>query len=240
VDQREFSNLFKVGEVIDSGGSPDRINAARIKILTIEKNFVRYQSVKNKMAHKFRYSYIDIVLEGFDKINPNSIQPSIQQVFRDAGQKKNYSTENYVYGFAREIRKRQELNQRSAFLSSGEAESIDVESSSQLYTEGTRIRITVEAIERSSKARAACLSHRGSACLACGLSFGQVYGAIGEGFIHVHHLQPVASRKSVYEIDPKEDLVPVCPNCHAMLHQRVPPFDVTELKEILRSMADNV
>jgi len=31
-------------------------------------------------------------------------------------------------------------------------------------------------------------------------------------------------------VDPREDLVPVCPNCHAMLHRVKPPMDVEDLK----------
>jgi hypothetical protein len=101
-----FAELFTVGEVIDSGSSPEFANHARLQILSIEEDFVRYKSLKSKTKDHFRYSYIDVVLEGFDRIDPNSIQPSIQQVFLDAGLKKNYSTENYVYGFAKEIRRR--------------------------------------------------------------------------------------------------------------------------------------
>ena len=35
--------------------------------------------------------------------------------------------------------------------------------------------------------------------------------------------------KDGYDVDPINDLMPVCPNCHAMLHRRTPPFSVEEL-----------
>jgi len=35
-----FSSLFKVGEIIDSGGPSERVNAARLEIMAIEENFV--------------------------------------------------------------------------------------------------------------------------------------------------------------------------------------------------------
>ena len=41
---------------------------------------------------------------------------------------------------------------------------------------------------------------------------------MGEGFIHVHHIKPIAEIGTSYVINPATDLVPVCPNCHAMLH----------------------
>ena len=35
-----------------------------------------------------------------------------------------------------------------------------------------------------------------------------------------------------YELNPTKDLIPVCPNCHAMLHRKDPPYDVNDLKEL--------
>jgi hypothetical protein len=35
------------------------------------------------------------------------------------------------------------------------------------------------------------------------------------------------------------DLVPVCPNCHAMLHTRNPPMDFEELRDLVRSSASS-
>ncbi|WP_444659086.1 hypothetical protein ACRQV7_00760 [Caproiciproducens sp. R2] len=34
-----------------------------------------------------------------------------------------------------------------------------------------------------------------------------------------------------YIVDPIEDLEPVCPNCHAMLHRTAPPLSIEELKK---------
>ena len=36
-----------------------------------------------------------------------------------------------------------------------------------------------------------------------------------------------------YLVYPKTDLVPVCPNCHSMLHKRKPAYSVQELKNII-------
>ncbi len=42
------------------------------------------------------------------------------------------------------------------------------------------------------------------------------------------------SRRASNPVNPKTDLVPVCPNCHAMLHRRDPPYDVEQLRGMLR------
>jgi hypothetical protein len=104
-----FSSLFKVGEIINSGGPADRANAARLEILAIEDDFIEYQSVRSSSRNKFPYSYINVVLKGFDRIDPKSIQRSIQPVFLDAGLEENLWTENYAYGIAKEIRRRLQL-----------------------------------------------------------------------------------------------------------------------------------
>jgi Predicted restriction endonuclease len=64
----------------------------------------------------------------------------------------------------------------------------------------------------------------------CGFDFEKRYGAIGVGFIHVHHLVDIASIGGRYQVDPVRDLRPVCPNCHAMLHREKPALSIQELK----------
>jgi len=44
---------------------------------------------------------------------------------------------------------------------------------------------------------------------------------VGKDFIHVHHLVPLHTIDANYKIDPIDDLIPVCPNCDAMLHRKV-------------------
>ncbi len=99
-------------------------------------------------------------------------------------------------------------------------------------TEGTKKQITVNAYERNSQARQKCIEHYGSKCTICSFDFEKTYGEIGHNFIHVHHLKPLSEIDEKYEIDPIKDLRPVCPNCHAMLHKRKPPYSIDELKDI--------
>lgn len=99
--------------------------------------------------------------------------------------------------------------------------------------EGSKISQVVLRYERSPMNRAACLQFHGTACTVCGLDFGSKYGEIGFGFIHVHHKVPLALMGGEYALNPRTDLVPVCPNCHAMLHRREPPLSVEELRSIV-------
>lgn len=103
------------------------------------------------------------------------------------------------------------------------------------YTEGAVIQIIVNRYERDKGARKACLEHYGYNCSACGVSLESVYGEIAKGFIHVHHVNPISDIKKEYKLDPVEDLRPVCPNCHSILHLKSPPMSITDLQIILGS-----
>lgn len=87
--------------------------------------------------------------------------------------------------------------------------------------------------ERDPALRAACLALQGTTCRVCGMSFELVYGADAAGFIHVHHLEPLGAVGEAHVVDPSVDLIPVCPNCHSVIHLRNPPFTPDEVKAML-------
>jgi 5-methylcytosine-specific restriction enzyme A len=104
--------------------------------------------------------------------------------------------------------------------------------------EGAVTRISVNRYERSRYNRTLCINFHGCSCKVCGMNFEKLYGSIGTGFIHVHHIVPVSKVGADYVINPIKDLIPVCPNCHAMLHKVDPPFTIEKLKAMLK-VSDN-
>jgi len=96
--------------------------------------------------------------------------------------------------------------------------------------EGAKMRIEVNRYERSKLNRAMCISIHGSRCAACGLDLATMYGELGDSYIHVHHLIPVSRIGEGYAPNPATDLVPLCPNCHAMVHRKDPPLSPEELR----------
>lgn len=102
------------------------------------------------------------------------------------------------------------------------------------YAEGATKQVSVNAYERSIKARLECISHYGFSCYVCGFDFSNVYGCeLGSGFIHVHHLVDISSIRKEYIVNPIQDLRPLCPNCHAMIHKKKPAMHPDELKKII-------
>jgi 5-methylcytosine-specific restriction protein A len=109
------------------------------------------------------------------------------------------------------------------------------ERASGSFVEGAVSRVCVNAYERNSSARRVCLAEYGTDCVVCGFNFGQFYGPMGEGFIHVHHLRDLATIGREYQVNPVVDLRPVCPNCHAMLHTRTPALSIEELRQVVEA-----
>lgn len=107
------------------------------------------------------------------------------------------------------------------------------------YIEGAAVKITVNRYERDRQARSKCIAHYGYECQACGIKLSQVYGSVAEQLIHVHHVTPISSVGTAYELDPIQDLRPLCPNCHAVAHLRKVPYSIEELQRMLSEHKGN-
>lgn len=99
--------------------------------------------------------------------------------------------------------------------------------------EGTPYEVQSIRYERNPINRELCLAHKGYTCSVCGFNFLETYGEIGKDYIEVHHTTMVSEMGKDYHFDVDKDLVPVCSNCHSMLHRRRPPYTVKELQRIL-------
>ena len=74
--------------------------------------------------------------------------------------------------------------------------------------------------------------------MVCDFDFEEAYGELGEGFIEVHHTKPLYSLEEEIIINPKEDLVCLCSNCHRMIHRkRDKILSVDELKDIMENQS---
>ena len=110
----------------------------------------------------------------------------------------------------------------------------------QSFPEGAKQTVQVNRYERNPEARAKCIEIHKARCKICEMSFAETYGTFAKDFIHVHHITPLHQISESYEVNPETDLIPVCPNCHAMLHRQENgiPMTVERLKllyEVSRS-----
>lgn len=99
--------------------------------------------------------------------------------------------------------------------------------------EGDKYEVILTRYERDPYLRAACIRLMGSSCKICGFDFGQAYGPLGEHYCQVHHIVPLSEVGRGHKVDPQQDLLPVCANCHAMLHRSHPAIKPSELRNRL-------
>lgn len=100
-----------------------------------------------------------------------------------------------------------------------------------------KLTMVVNRYERDPQKRLECIEHYGYECQICGFSFEKAYGNLGKDFCHVHHIEPLGEVGGENKnLDPIKDLLPVCANCHEMLHRRKvalkPEELITQLKLI--------
>lgn len=105
--------------------------------------------------------------------------------------------------------------------------------------EGAKKTITINAYERNRQARQQCIDYYKKKnngvlkCEICGFDFSKVYGEEFGYCINVHHIVELSEIGQEYKVNPEEDLLPVCPNCHMILHSRRPAYTPDEVKTIL-------
>lgn len=88
------------------------------------------------------------------------------------------------------------------------------------FQEGERRLFLVNSSSRSRQAREECLRSKGYVCTICKKKVAEIYGEDFRQVIEVHHLQPISERNGIYNINPVQDLIPVCPTCHRVLHTK--------------------
>ena len=117
----------------------------------------------------------------------------------------------------------------------------------ELISEGGRKFEVTKSYERSQRLRNAAIehfSHNGIiVCDCCGFEFNSFYGEnFGKSCIEIHHLKPIfqyASMSLVQTIDSAlRNLLPVCPNCHRVIHKNNITADMIPLlKQEIRNCA---
>ncbi len=110
----------------------------------------------------------------------------------------------------------------------------DQDNTELVVMEGGKKTVKLNHYERNPKNRKRCIEKYGYKCAVCNFDFYETYGEIGKNFIHIHHLKPLADLGGEKEVS-IDDLRPVCPNCHAMLHRKNKGvYSISELKRKIR------
>ena len=106
-------------------------------------------------------------------------------------------------------------------------------------TEGQELEILTKKRERSRNNRLLALRIHGHICFTCGLNPKEKFG---EQFdvIEIHHVEPLSELSVARVYDPHTDLIPLCPNCHRLIHTRMPAYTPDELKIKIQESHDQI
>jgi predicted HNH restriction endonuclease len=105
---------------------------------------------------------------------------------------------------------------------------LDVDKS---FAEGSRKKVLVNSYERNPDLRKTSIALYGTICKICDFNFAEHYGPRGIGFIELHHIVPL-SELGHEHIANAEDLLPVCSNCHSMIHRSKPFLTIAEMQDL--------
>jgi hypothetical protein len=128
----------------------------------------------------------------------------------------------------------EDSEQIDAIIAESDALYSDVEADGDGYIEGSVKSVYVNAYERSAAARKAAIEEHKPICSVCGCDFGKLYGPTMAGFIHIHHIRPLNEIEEAYRVNPKKDLIPVCPNCHAVIHSQRKALTVAQVRSMYK------
>jgi len=86
---------------------------------------------------------------------------------------------------------------------------------------------------REAKSQWAETSKGNIKCGVCDFSFSDFYGDLGKSYIEAHHSLPLSTltKETVMKIS---DLVPVCSNCHSMLHRNTKTLTIEHLRKVIK------
>jgi len=111
----------------------------------------------------------------------------------------------------------------------------DLDIEPEEFVEGLSELVKVNRYERDPRVRRECIAHFGPVCQICGFDFAERYGDLGRNFIEVHHIVPLSSGAGVeIVVDPTVDVVPICSNCHSMIHRGGHTRSLDDVRRALR------
>jgi predicted HNH restriction endonuclease len=193
----------------------------------IKQGIVEHSS-KKQLLTPAKIKGIQLLLEQFTLINPTDVTMVHFKPDRHGQELWEKETVNSLDSLIKE--------ERFRILDLIVKHDIDAEESQDdsYYRDGKIIQYFGTRYERNPVNRARAIEIHGTSCKACGFNFKEVYGERGKDFIEIHHLKPLFTLGKESDIDPAIDLIPVCSNCHRMIHRKKDDvLDIGELKEIL-------
>ena len=89
-------------------------------------------------------------------------------------------------------------------------------------------------LDYKTRLKKECIEYYGAICDICGFDFGYTYGEAYEECIEIHNIHGV-EEEVTEDTHPTQDLIPVCCNCHKVIHSQNPPISVERMRKIVKA-----
>jgi 5-methylcytosine-specific restriction enzyme A len=100
--------------------------------------------------------------------------------------------------------------------------------------EGARNYYFLSRYERNPRNRMLCLQIHGEVCAVCDYDPRSDYGDHHGDILEVHHIVPLSSLTQPNTYNPRDDLIPLCPNCHRAIHRQTPVPHYKEFRDTIK------
>lgn len=181
----------------------------------VGKNDKKRRLILNVAEQKLPWFIRENINEDFDSLYDITDPNIVHQLWHTIKTKENLKNLNNEL---KELNFTEVLRFYEDFLHKRESESHNFEEP-EMLKEGALQDKHLTYHERNPQLRKKCIAIYGWKCQACGFDFQERYGDLGKEYIEVHHLFPISQTDGKHDVDPGKDLVPLCANCHAMIHR---------------------
>ena len=210
-----------------------------IPLYSSDESTIRYKNILKRLRETYNIPFIDILMSRITAVSGEKVIQSVRNIDVD----KSYEQKDFALKHDFEVTIIQlikeelqiQLDQspdKEEFLSLLIDESYGEQNfiyEQQLLFEGARKEIETNIYERNPIARQKCLDYHGYTCGICKKPLDTIYGPKAKYVIEVHHIIPISKIRKQYIIDPIKDLIPVCPNCHTIIHMKAPCYTIEEM-----------
>lgn len=228
----------------------------KLVILYPDGTINREDNVSETYRNAIRYIGAENVRKLNLKRNSINIVSTVQECLYSSGGKKESTSQNEnglvicvqfstkaKFDVLNEVNKRCKANLEIHLVSPDEEGLLNEEEVSKEIKEGLLKQYLKTTYERSRLARQKCLEYYQNkpVCQICGFDFEKVYGERPdkEPFIEIHHIDPlstISKEKGNHKVNYKTDLIPLCSNCHSMIHyygkETLTPSELKELYKL--------
>ncbi|RED26940.1 HNH endonuclease [Flavobacterium cutihirudinis] len=216
--------------------------------MTTKEEFTKYLTSTEKYAPSTIYTYgqsIELISQDIS----NNLEIGFKSLFNitDVNILQDYFHRLYLIPAVMEMEETQRKRKNNAFkryiefcgtidTNNFNVNQPDLKDIFESRTEGGQKIVISLVAERDSSLRASAIKIHGTTCFGCNFNFKSKYGEIGEGFIEIHHVKPLSSFLNSKVVDPYTDLIPLCSNCHRIVHRKKDyVLSLIELKEIINN-----